>query len=271
MTSKKEHLDFPRLLKVPKDKSFFLFGPRGTGKSSWISKNFKQSQIFDLLESETYNRLLAHPQDLLNLVSKEKRAHPIVVDEVQKIPSLLDEVHRLIEKERLVFVLTGSSARKLRRQGVDLLAGRAVTRSFFPLTAHELGTSFDLKDALEFGTLPGRFTEADPHDFLESYVATYLREEVQQEGLTRNLSAFRRFLETATFSQAAPFVLSNVAVDSDVERKTVEEYFSILDDLMIGTRIPVFTKRAKRELLKKTKFLFFDTGVFNAFASQGPP
>jgi predicted AAA+ superfamily ATPase len=273
MTSKKEgheKIEFSRLLMAPARKSFFLFGPRGVGKSTWLGKRFPSSQIFDLLESGTFNRLLARPQSLSELVSEPKRQLPIIIDEVQKIPALLDEVHRLIEKQNLTFVLTGSSARKLRRQGANLLAGRALTLPMFPLTAKELGSSFDLKEALRWGTLPGRFSEADPSAFLESYVATYLREEVQQEGLTRNLSAFRRFLETATFSQAAPLVVSNVATDANVERKTVEEYFSILDDLMIGARIPVFAKRAKRELLKKSKFFFFDAGVFQALRPKGP-
>jgi predicted AAA+ superfamily ATPase len=270
MTSKTEFEEFPRLLNAPAGKSFFLFGPRGTGKSTWLGRKFPESHVLDLLENEVYNRLLAHPQDLMSLVPQKKKHLPIVIDEVQKIPALLDEVHRLIEKEKRTFVLTGSSARKLRRQGANLLAGRALTLSIFPLTALELGSRFQIKEALRWGTLPGLFAESDPRAFLESYVTTYLREEVQQEGLTRNLSGFRRFLEAATFSQAAPLVVSNVAADAEVERKTVEEYFSILDDLMIGARIPVFAKRAKRELLKKTKFFFFDAGVFSALRPKGP-
>lgn len=259
-----------RILTAPEKKSFFLFGPRGVGKSTWLASRFPASHVLDLLASDTFNRLLARPQSLLDLVPESKRRLPIIIDEVQKIPELLDEVHRLIEKEKLTFVLTGSSARKLRRQGANLLAGRALTLPMFPMTARELGDAFNLKEALRWGTLPGRFSEADPAAFLETYVATYLREEIQQEGLTRNLPAFRRFLETATFSQAAPLVITNVANDAEIERKTVEEYFSILDDLMIGTRIPVFAKRAKRELLKKSKFFFFDAGVFQALRPKGP-
>ena len=262
-----------RLLVIPPGKSHFLFGPRGTGKSTWLRQNYPASPVIDLLDAETYNRLLARPQDLLLLVPKAKtssRSLPIIIDEVQKIPALLDEVHRLIEKERLVFILTGSSARKLRRQGVNLLAGRALTQAMFPFTAHELGRKFDLSECLELGTLPGRFSEKDPEAFLESYVAAYLREEVQQEGLTRNLGAFKRFLETASFSQAQPLVVANVAHDAQVERKTVEEYFGILEDLMIGVSIPVFSKRAKRELLKKSKFFFFDAGVYQTLRPKGP-
>lgn len=270
MGSKIADLNFKRLLVPPPKKSFFLFGPRGTGKSTWITRFFPQSHVFDLLENETFNRLLARPQDLLSLVPGPKQKLPIVIDEVQKVPALLDEVHRLIEKKRLTFVLTGSSARKLRKQGVNLLAGRALTIPFFPLTAHEAGSAFRLDAALLHGMLPGRFFEARPRQFLESYVTTYLREEIQQEGLTRNLGAFRRFLEVASFSQAAPLVVSNVAADAEVERKTVEEYFTILEDLMIGVRIPIFSKKAKRELLKKMKFFFFDAGVYQALRPKGP-
>lgn len=261
---------FQRLLAPPSRKSFFLFGPRGTGKSTWIEEAFPQSALIDLLEDETFNRLLAHPQDLLGMIPKEKQLLPVVIDEVQKVPALLDEVHRCIEKSKMTFVLTGSSARKLRRGGSNLLAGRALTLSMFPLSAQEVGSHFKLEDALRFGMLPGRFHESDPRAYLESYVATYLREEVQQEGLTRNLAAFRRFLEAASFAQAMPLVVSNVATDAMVERKTVEEYFAILEDLMIGTRIPVFAKRAKRELLLKTKFFFFDAGVYRAIRPKGP-
>lgn len=272
MTSISEMPEFTRLFIPPHQKSFFLFGPRGTGKSTWIRRHYPTARIVDLLAADTYNRLLARPQDLLNLVpgAATREGGPIVIDEVQKIPVLLDEVHRLIETRRLIFILTGSSARKLRRQGVNLLAGRALTRHFFPLTAAELGARFDLKECLQLGTLPGRFSESDPGEFLQSYVATYLREEVQQEGLTRNLGAFRRFLESATFSQAQPLVVSNVAHDAQVERKTVEEYFQILDDLMIGTTLPVFSRRAKRDLLKKSKFFFFDAGVYHALRPRGP-
>ena len=217
---------------------------------------------------------MARPQDLLALIPTSRTQKPkiktIVIDEVQKIPALLDEVHRLIELKKLTFILTGSSARKLKRQGVNLLAGRALTRSLFPLTAAELGERFDLVECMKLGTLPGRFSEKDPEEFLQTYVTTYLREEIQQEGLTRNLAAFKRFLESASLSQAQPLVVTNVAHDAQVERKTVEEYFQILEDLMIGTSIPVFAKRAKRELLKKSKFFFFDAGVFHALRPRGP-
>jgi predicted AAA+ superfamily ATPase len=193
-----------------------------------------------------------------------------VLDEVQKIPALLDEVHRLIERRKLRFILTGSSARKLRRQGINLLAGRALTRYLFPLTCRELGGDFNLTRALKFGTLPEACTSEDPKAYLQAYIQTYLREEIQQEGLTRNLGAFARFLESASFSQGQTLNISSVARDCGVDRKVVEEYFSILDDLMIGVRLPNFSKRAKRRVVSHPKFYFFDTGVYRMLRPRGP-
>ena len=193
-----------------------------------------------------------------------------MIDEVQKIPKLLDEVHRQIEKKGRHFVLTGSSARKLKKQGSNLLAGRALTRSIYSLTAAELATSFDLKNALVYGTLPSLLKESDPKAYLQSYIHTYLKEEIQQEGLTRNLGAFSRFLEAMSFSQASVLNVSNVARDCHVERKVVEDYISILSDLHLGQLLPVFTKKAKRALIKKNKFYYFDNGVFRALRPKGP-
>ncbi|MFN7684519.1 MAG: ATP-binding protein [Oligoflexia bacterium] len=262
-----------RLLRTPKQKSFFLFGPRGTGKSTWLSSQFPDATRIDLLEDETYNRLLARPQDLSRLLKPATAGHagqPIIIDEVQKIPALLDEVHRLIEKDRRVFILTGSSARKLRKTGANLLAGRALTFQMFPFTSVEMGQDFDLRKALRHGTLPSLLTEPDAGKFLQSYVRTYLKEEIVQEGLTRNIQAFSRFLEAASFSQATPLVKSRVAQDCHVERKVVEDYFTILEDLLLSFSLPVFSRRAKRELIHKQKFFFFDCGIFNALRPRGP-
>lgn len=259
-----------RLFKPISKKSFFLFGPRGTGKTTWLRAQYPDSAYIDLLEDEIFNKLLTHPQYLLDLIPKEKKALPIVIDEVQKVPAILDEVHRLIEKEKLTFILTGSSARKLRKKGVNLLAGRALTYQMYPLTAAELGDDFNLGHALKHGTLPALLLEPSPDAYLQSYVRTYLKEEVQQEGLSRNLSAFSRFLEAASFSQAAPLVITNVAADAQINRKVVEDYFSILEDLLIATRLSIFSKRAKRELLHKNKFFFFDAGVYGVLRPRGP-
>jgi len=216
-----------------------------------------------------YTELLAAPQ---RLGERIPRGHKdwVVVDEVQRVPELLDEVHRLIESRRLRFVLTGSSARKLRRRGVNLLAGRALTRYMHPLTALELGKDFDLQRALRYGGLPLACTSKSPKDYLKSYAATYLREEVQQEGFARNIGAFGRFLEAASFSQGGLLNMAAVARECAVSAKVVEDYFSILEDLLIALRVPVFARRAKRRLVAHPKFYYFDAGVFQAIRPRGP-
>ncbi|MBI4594521.1 MAG: ATP-binding protein [Candidatus Rokubacteria bacterium] len=260
---------YPRIIEPPSRQSFFLFGPRGVGKTAWLRARFPDALIFDLLESETYTRLLAAPSRLADQIPAAYKGW-VVLDEIQRLPDLLNEVHRLIEARRLRFVLTGSSARKLRRRGVNLLAGRALTRFMHPLTAGELGGDFDLRRALRYGCLPFACTEPDPRDYLRSYVTTYLREEVQQEGFARNLAAFARFLEAASFSQAAVLNMAAVARESAVSAKVVEDYFSILEDLLIAVRLPVFAKRAKRRVVAHPKFYFFDAGVYQAIRPKGP-
>lgn len=259
---------YSRTIKPPKNKSFFLFGPRGTGKSTWVRSVFADSPYLDLLESDLYNLLLASPQRLETLIPPGYEGR-VVIDEIQRIPELLNEVHRLIEKRGLLFVLTGSSARKLRRKGVNLLAGRALTRRMHPLTVTELGDDFTLNHSLQWGQMPMTFSDPDPAAYLSSYVSTYLREEVQQEGLTRNLQAFARFLEAATFSQAAPLNISEVARECNVNRKLAEEYFNILEDLLLGVKLPAFGKRARRRVVAHPKFFLFDTGVYRAVRPKG--
>jgi predicted AAA+ superfamily ATPase len=189
---------YSRIINKPINKSFFLFGPRGTGKTTWVRSTFPQGLIIDLLDSGLYYSLLASPRRLENLIPPDFNDW-IVIDEIQRIPDLLNEVHRLIENLNCKFVLTGSSARKLRKKGVNLLAGRAVTRYMHPLTAYELGDDYSLGHSLSFGQLPSAYMESDPADYLESYIHTYLREEILQEGLTRNLQAFARFLLEVDF------------------------------------------------------------------------
>jgi predicted AAA+ superfamily ATPase len=259
---------YARIIKPPARQSYFLFGPRGTGKSSWVQHFYPNAAYVDLLDDETYRRLLTRPGSLRELLPAT--ASTVILDEVQKVPAILDEVHRLIEKEKIQFVLTGSSARKLKKYGVNLLAGRALTYSLYPLTARELGEDFQLEQALRFGMLPMAVTSENPRRYLESYVKTYLKEEVEQEGLTRQLGSFARFLETASFSQAALLSVSQIAVDSQVHRKVVEDYFSILRDLLLSYELPVFSRRTKRELMTKRKFYFFDAGLFQALRPRGP-
>lgn len=260
---------YSRILTPPVRQSFFLLGPRGTGKSSWTRTCYPDSVSIDLLNDEIFRRLLARPESLVELLPPSK-PKTVVIDEVQRVPAVLNEVHRLIEAKKIQFVLTGSSARKLRKQGVNLLAGRALTYSLFPLTANELGQDFDLAKALRFGLLPMAVTSENPKRYLDSYVKTYLKEEIEHEGLTRNISSFARFLETASFSQAAVLSVSQIAAESQIHRKIVEDYFSILRDLLLSYELPVFSKRAKRELMTKRKFYFFDTGVYRTLRPKGP-
>ncbi len=260
---------YSRLLQPPDRQSFFLLGPRGTGKTVWLQQVMPDALRFDLLDAGVFSPLVADPSRLDAMIPKDHRGW-VVIDEVQRVPELLNEVHRLIEKRKLKFAMTGSSARKLRQKGVNLLAGRALTRHMYPLTASELGDTFDLRRAVRFGCLPFACTTDAPADYLKSYVTTYLREEVQQEGLTRNLAAFSRFLEAASFSQGAQLNMAGVGRDASVGSKVAENYFQILDDLLLGVRVPVFTRRAKRRMAAHPKFYFFDAGVFRAIRPRGP-
>ena len=262
---------FERLIKKPLEsrKSFFLFGPRGTGKTTWLKHHLPDALFINLLQSEFYNRLSANPGHLRELIPPDHEER-VIIDEVQRIPALLNEVHELIESRKLDFVLTGSSARALRRKGVNLLAGRALTYFMHPLTVTEQQDAFDLHNSIQFGHLPARFNEDDPGKYLKDYVQTYLREEVMQEGLTRNIGHFSRFLEAASFSQGAIVNISNVAREAQVERPVAENYFSILEDLLLAVRLPVFSRKAKRQLIKHRKLYFFDVGVFRAIRPVGP-
>jgi len=250
--------------------SFFLFGPRGTGKSTWLRRKFPKALWIDLLDPELSRRLLARPSLLREMLDARPDTKDVVVDEVQRVPELLTLVHQLIEERRARFVLTGSSARKLKRSGVDLLAGRAGLRAMHPFMAAELGSAFDLGRALRQGLIPLVWDSPDPRETLRGYVGLYLREEVQQEGLVRRIELFSRFLEAISFSHGAILTLSEIARECQVSRKTVEGYLQVLEDLLLCFRLPVFTKRARRQLIAHPKFYLFDAGVFQSLRPRGP-
>ncbi len=255
----------------PPSRSYFLFGPRGTGKSLWTQLHYPEALRLDLLDPTVFRTYSTHPEQLHELVEGTQSKRPIVIDEVQKIPELLSVVHSLIEsKQKRQFILTGSSARKLKRSGVDLMAGRAVLRTLHPYMAAELGPRFDFARSLQTGMVPLVLQASEPTDVLASYSALYLREEVQMEALVRNIGAFSRFLEAVSFSHSAPVNLSNVARDCQVERKTAEGYLDVLEDLLLAYRVPVFTRRARRELAAHPKLFFFDAGVFRSLRPHGP-
>ena len=261
---------FERLLKKPLSsrKSFFLFGPRGVGKTTWLKHHLPEALFVNLLRAEFHTPLAANPGRLEALIPPDYDDW-VIIDEIQRLPTLLNEIHNLIEARRLNFILTGSSARTLRRKGVNLLAGRALTYHMHPLTTAEQQDAFSLRDSLQFGHLPARFSEDDPAKYLKDYVQTYLWEEVMQESLTRNIGHFSRFLEVASFCQGETLNISNIAREAHIKRPVVENYFSILEDLLIATRLPVFARKAKRKLVSQRKFYFFDAGAFRAVRPLG--
>ncbi len=259
----------PRFFQPPAE-SFFLLGPRGTGKSTWLRHVLPDALYLDLLRPELERELAARPERLRDLVRGEPDRDTVVLDEVQRVPQLLSVVHELLEsRDRRRFVLTGSSARKLRRGGFDLLAGRALIRSLHPFMAAEL-PEFRLDDALRRGLLPLVVDSRRPEEVLRAYASLYLEQEVRLEGLTRNVGAFARFLEAVSFSHGGVLNLANVARDCQIERKTVAGYVEILEDLLLGFRVPVFSKRARRDVTAHPKLYFFDAGVFRSLRPKGP-
>lgn len=256
---------------IPSRGHFFLLGPRGTGKTLWTTLHYPHALRVDLLDPATLRRLAARPESLVELVAGNPDRPQIIIDEVQKLPALLEVVHLLIERKTgQQFILTGSSARKLRREGVNLLGGRAAQKHLHPYLAAELGERFSLSTALRQGMLPLVWAAADPGETLQAYNGLYLREEVQMEGVVRNVGAFARFLEAMSFSHAGVLNLSNVSRECQVSRKTVEGYLDILEDLLLGFRLPVFTRSAQRALATHPKFYYFDAGVFRANRPSGP-
>ena len=259
----------PRFLPTPSS-SFFLFGPRGTGKTTWLRQEFPSAVFVNLLKPDTFRQLGARPERLAEIIRGGPEGVPVVLDEVQRVPELLTVVHDILETpERRRFILTGSSARKLRRGGVDFLAGRALFHTCHPFMAAEL-PSFNLEQALQTGMIPLVLAAEDPPEALGAYASLYLDEEVRTEVWVRKIGDFARFLEAVSFSHGAVLNISNVARESQVKRRTVDGYLEVLEDLLLGFRLEVFTRRAKRETSAHPKFYYFDAGVFRSLRPRGP-
>jgi len=256
---------------TPAQGHYFLLGPRGTGKTRWLNQTYPNALLIDLLHPGQYREYSARPERLLDLIHNTDGSSTVIIDEVQRVPDLLNVIHSLIENNgNLTFVLTGSSARKLRRQGTNLLGGRAVQRTMHPFLASELGESFNLTSALTIGMLPIVLAAKDPSDTLKSYTGLYITEEVQTEAMVKNIGSFARFLEIIAYSHGSELNLSNIARETSVSRKAVEGYLEILYDLMLAFSIPIFKARAKRQLVSKDKFYYFDTGIFLTLRPHGP-
>jgi len=263
---------FKREINPSKSKSYFLFGPRQTGKSTFVKSFITPKDLYiDLLPQRNFLNYAKNPGRLREEILAHLRRHknPLcIIDEIQKIPALLDEVHELIESRGIRFILTGSSARKLRRGGANLLAGRAYTYHLFPLTFTEIGDQFNLERALKTGSLPllWESREEDCHEFLRSYTETYLKEEVAAEGLVRNIGPFAQFLDVAAANDGETVNFNNIARECSVSVKTVQQYFQILEDTFLAHKLPAWARSERRRLVSHPRYYFFDAGITNVLA-----
>ena len=255
---------------IPPRESFFLFGPRGTGKSTWLLHAYPNATRIDLLQPEQERLYLAAPERLREIVDAVPEGSVIILDEIQRAPGLLPVVHSMIEEGKNVqFIMTGSSARKLRREVGNLLGGRALLRLMPPFFAAELNASFRLETALKVGLIPMIYEAKDPEEKILNYVGVYLREEIIAEGLVRQVGNFARFLEVLSFSHGQILNVNDIARETQIKRTTVDNYLEILEDLLIAFRLPVFTRRAQRVLIQHPKFYYFDVGVFRSLRPKG--
>lgn len=243
-------------------KSILLLGPRQVGKSTLLRKIHPESLTFNLLDAGIFRQLSADLTSLRREVLAQKRKdNVVIIDEIQRLPELMNEVHLMIEEHNIRFILTGSSARALRRKGVNLLGGRARLQFMNPLTSSEIGANFDPVRAINHGLLPAIYDSSSPDDDLRDYCGTYLREEVAAEGFTRNIPSFSRFLDVAARSSGTMLNYTNIASDAQVKRTTVIDYFQILRDTLLGFDLEPWTKSKKRKAIATSKFYFFDPGV----------
>ncbi|MYN68279.1 MAG: ATP-binding protein [Acidobacteria bacterium] len=264
---------FERSLSLPDagQESFFLWGPRQTGKSTLLKRRYPEARRIDLLKADEFRRYAVHPELLRQEIEAEapQPGRQVVIDEIQKVPALLDEVHWLIENRGLHFALCGSSARKVRRGAANLLGGRALRYYLHGLTAREIGNDFDLPRMLNHGYLPRMYEAGRPRRLLDAYIADYLREEIAAEGLVRNLPAFAGFLDAAALGDGAMVNCSTIARECGVSSNTVKGYFRILEDTLLGRSLPAWRKRPKRRTIGAPKFYFADVGVVNRLARRG--
>ena len=265
---------FERLLNIelPPQQSAFLWGPRKTGKTTYLKKRFPHSLVYDFLKTDLFLAISKNPallREQLSAQNDDALKHPVILDEVQKIPQVLDEVHWLIENKGLRFILCGSSARKLKRGQANLLGGRAWRYEMFPFTSKEVG-DFDLLNVLNRGMIPLHYLQNNYRKSLNAYVTDYLKEEVFHEGLTRNVPAFSRFFEAMGYSHGQLTNYSNIARECGVDSKTVKEYYQILVDTLLGAWVTPFKRRQNRQVIgKASKFYLFDVGVAGAVAKRG--
>ncbi|MBM4316439.1 MAG: ATP-binding protein [Deltaproteobacteria bacterium] len=259
-----------RLINPLKQKSFFLFGARGVGKSTFLKEHFKNQRVlwFDLLDAELEDRFTLYPKEFYTQISGQlKKIEWVVIDEVQKCPKLLNYVQKLMVEDKIKFALTGSSARRLKQKGTNLLAGRALVESLYPFTFLELGDSFNLQQVLQTGSLPEVVTSSTPEEmngFLRSYVLNYLKLEIQAEQWVRKLDPFRRFLPIAAQMNTKILNYTNIAQDVGVDTTTIQSYFDILEDTLLGVRLPAYARSIRKQQRKAPKFYFFDSGVKRA-------
>ena len=244
------------------DGSIFLFGGRQTGKTTLLRQQFPDTTFFDLLDTNVRRRLQQRPVLLYETLKDKPMGTLVIIDEIPEVPELLNEVHRLIVERQLVFILCGSSARKLKRKGHNTLGGRALPVYLYPLVSAEI-PDFDIDRAVNYGTIPPHYLARNPWRLLAAYIDVYLKEEIKEEALVRNLDAFQRFLEVAALTDGEIINNNNIAQECGVHATTVSSYFDILEDTLIGYRIPAYTKVIKRRLVQAPRFYYFDVGVTN--------
>ncbi len=261
---------YTRLARLP-EQSFFLLGIRGVGKSTWVRETLPGALRIDLLDEALFTDLLADTALFRQMLAQQQTGDWVVVDEVQRIPALLNEIHRLIEERGIKFALLGSSARKLKTAGTNLLAGRALNKAMHPLTPAELGDDFNLDEVLRYGAIPLIWTAPDRREALSSYTQLYLREEIRAEALVRNLSGFVRFLPVAALMHAQTLNAAGIARDSGIARATVNGYLEILEDTLLTTRLPAFETKLRVRERRRPKFYWIDPGIVRALKRQLGP